>query len=222
MNNYTEISYIYGLKSSSNNIIRYIGYSKNPKARLRSHICESKRLKYYKHKWIQFELLKGNTINMEILRCVKLESINECEIETILLFKSLGAKLVNSNNGGKGTYSPIKEVREKMSSTKKGIKWKEGRVASKLVIENGKKLGKRPKTEKQILSIINCTKGKPNIRRRYSEEIIIEIFKMYNENFSILEISKKLNILFATIHNTLFKENNYRDIKSKYNLKINK
>lgn len=55
----TLIGYIYGLYSTSDNLIRYIGYSHSPYVRHKSHLKESKLLKYRRHKWIQSELSKG-------------------------------------------------------------------------------------------------------------------------------------------------------------------
>ena len=76
----TPIGYIYGLYSTSDNQIRYIGYTTKPKERFKDHIKESKRLLYHRHKWIQSELKKNNKIEMKILKVCKEEDLSKYDI----------------------------------------------------------------------------------------------------------------------------------------------
>lgn len=99
--------YIYSLSSSDKpNNLRYIGYtSKKLKVRLIEHLCESKKNKTHKDKWIQKELKNGNTIEIiEIDHSDSIEDIKLKEIYYIQLYKNFGALLTNSTNGGDGAY----------------------------------------------------------------------------------------------------------------------
>lgn len=214
----TLIGYIYGLYSTSDNLIRYIGYSHSPYIRHKSHLKESKLLKYRRHKWIQSELSKGFMINTEILRCVPLSQISNAEIETILLYKSFGADLVNGNNGGRGGISPTKEIREKLRISKLGNKYSCGTIRSK---EHREAISKRMKgrivNPKSIEKLKQSMLGKPARNRIFNEEQVINIFKLYNEGKTSIEISNIYNINYKTI-NTLIYTSTYSEIKLKHNL----
>lgn len=214
----TEIAYVYGLYSTFNNMIRYIGYSHSPYLRHQSHLRESKQLKYRRHKWIQSELSKGFTIQTEILRCIPLSKVSKSEIETILLYKSFGADLVNGNNGGVGGLSPSKEVREKLKISKLGNKHSCGVVKSK---ENREAISKRMKGRivkpESIEKLRQSKLGKSAKNRIFNEEQVVNIFKLYNEGKTGIEIGTIYNINYKTV-NTLLHTICYQDIKDKYNL----
>lgn len=218
MVNSTLVGYIYGLYSTSNNIIRYVGYSHSPYVRHKNHLKESKLLKYRRHKWIQSELSKGFTINTEILRCVPLSQVSKAEIETILLYKSFGADLVNGNNGGIGGISPTKEVREKLRISKLGNKYGVGVVKSK---ENRDAISKRMTgrivTTETRQKQSNHMLGRPSKTRKFTEEQVVNIFKLYNEGKTGRELGITYNVNFKTIH-TLLHTSSYSNIKLKYNL----
>lgn len=217
--NQSNISYIYGLYSSEEpEVIRYIGYSKNPIKRLKDHLSDSKYLKTYKHKWIQSELKKGNKLYIIPLRCVAEEDQYKCEIETILLFKSIGAPLTNGNNGGLGGKSPTVETRAKMSTGKIGNTWNKGRIP--LNIKTLRESNKKPRTEQAKLNMSLARKGMRMKKRVLSDDIIIDIFKSYNSGLSISQVINKLNIKKHTFSNVLYVDRMYSDVKKKYNLKI--
>lgn len=215
----TKISYIYGLYSTSDNLIRYIGYSHDPNARFKQHITNSKYFKYRKCKWIQSELKSNSTIKLEILRCVNSKDVFNAEIETIALYKSFGANLTNGNIGGKGGTSPNKEVREKIRLAKLGNQYGKGIVKNSENIESiRKRMTGRIVNVETCLKISKSKLGKPAKNRLFNEEQIINIFKLYNEYKSPLEISELTGFNKKTII-TLLYTSTYLDIKSKFNLK---
>lgn len=119
-----KTGYIYGLVSSKDEVIKYIGATKKPLTyRLSGHLYESKNKKSKSNKdlWIQNEVNNGFKINIVELDSVDLIELHKIECNYIKLFKSFGAKLVNSNDGGRGC-NPIKSVVEKISNYRKGNK----------------------------------------------------------------------------------------------------
>lgn len=215
------ISYIYGLYSSSNpEEIRYIGYSYNPIKRLSDHLSESKQLKYHRHKWIQSEIAKGYSIGISSLRCVSESCVGQAEVETILLYKSFGAKLTNGNNGGMGGRSPSKESRERMRVSKLGNTWNIGREKSektKLLISIGNKGRNLDKAREKALETI---RGKRSSKRNIDDSTVIELYSLYNSGFSLGEIIEKTGVKKYTISNIFYSATSYRDVKEKYNLKL--
>ena len=106
----TNISYIYGLKSSRDiDKIKYIGKTDFPERRIVEHIKDSRKKKYRVHFWIQKEVNDGYKIEQEILGCFNQEDIYNKERDIIRLYKSFGANLVNGDNGGLGGKKLTKE-----------------------------------------------------------------------------------------------------------------
>lgn len=197
----TEISFIYGLFSTNNpELVRYIGKANNPYKRLTAHLLASKSKKTYRDKWIFSELEKGNSINIKILLCKPESEIYDWEKETIKLYKSFGAKLVNGNEGGLGGKNPSKEVKEKIRQSK---------------------IGKAIHTDKskQKLREINLNRGyRPMLNQRnLTEAQILEIWDLKVKGNSQCEISKLLNIPIMFLK-SLWQNNTYKDIKEKHNL----
>ena len=111
MNNYSKITYIYGL-CNDDNIIRYVGKSDNPFKRLKQHLYHAKEKKTHKDNWI---LYNNYNINIKILELVSYDIWEEREIFWIKKLKN--NNLVNHNEGGLGggtiiytsSYNEIKE-----------------------------------------------------------------------------------------------------------------
>lgn len=119
-----KTGHIYGLASSKDEVIKYIGATKKILSqRLSGHLYESKNKKSKSNKdlWIYDEINSGFKINIIELDSVDILELHKNECNYIKLFRSFGANLVNSNDGGKG-YNPIKSVVEKISSYRKGNK----------------------------------------------------------------------------------------------------
>jgi len=111
----TKRCFVYGLYSSKDGEIRYIGQTIiSIKRRLSFHKIDSfgARKDTYKGKWLRKVLKDGYNV------CVKLidnnATWNKSEIYWIKLYKHLGYQLVNATDGGKGLYNPSKEVRDKI------------------------------------------------------------------------------------------------------------
>jgi hypothetical protein len=100
-----KITTIYGLYSTRDNIIRYVGKSNNPKTRLKDHVWSSVTKKNNTHKscWIRKEINDGYKIKYEILETCNLDEWPLIEIEYISKYKNL----TNHHKGGLGG-SPLK------------------------------------------------------------------------------------------------------------------
>lgn len=111
---------IYGLKLLNDDKIRYIGKTKiDLIKRLNQHLYFSARTgNNHKNYWINknksnidIVLIEDNIGDLEI---------NEKEKLYVKLFKTFGARLVNSTIGGDGLMNPSIEVRKKISDKNKG------------------------------------------------------------------------------------------------------
>ena len=128
-----EKTTIYGLYSTRDNIIRYVGKSNNPKSRLKDHIWSSKAKinNTYKSCWIRKELNDGFNILYKVLEICDMESWSEIEQRYIKNTDNL----TNHHKGGLGgspiqydkTYKELKDwvnnnLPEGINTAKK---WKE-------------------------------------------------------------------------------------------------
>jgi len=95
---------IYGLKNTTDGIIRYIGLTTKPiNKRLAEHLSESKKQKTHKDKWITMNINNGSNIVAELIDTAEsIDELKDKEKKYIKLFKSFGSKLVNGTDGGDG------------------------------------------------------------------------------------------------------------------------
>jgi len=118
---------IYGLSSSENpEDIKYIGYTKlSLKERLRGHRDDAIRKKYKKATWIKSLQNKGFNVIISLIEdnIPTLEEMQEKEIQYIKIFKSLGAKLKNTTDGGAKVCSFENSVRSGKLNTKAVIQY---------------------------------------------------------------------------------------------------
>lgn len=91
---------IYGLYSSRNDELRYIGQTTNIKARLSEHICHAKNKKTPVNCWMRRELNDGFKIYHRVI--IENAVFNFTEIEVISEHRSKGARLLNVAAGGLG------------------------------------------------------------------------------------------------------------------------
>jgi hypothetical protein len=113
---------IYGLVSSENGLIRYVGQTTvNIERRVRQHIKNSLRVKATTHKdaWIKKVIRDGFSIEYTILQENAIWNIDE--VKWISKLKSDGFCLVNSTSGGEGSLNAPKELRERISLSVKKI-----------------------------------------------------------------------------------------------------
>lgn len=119
---------IYALLDPRDTNIRYIGYTSNPKTRLRDHMQSSRTSREkisHKSNWIRALDKEGlKPIYKTLARTKSLEEIKQLEIDHIAYYKQL-YKLTNGTKGGDGVN---------------GLKWSEeskARIKGKVVPGSG-------------------------------------------------------------------------------------
>lgn len=106
---------IYGLYCPDSGEIRYIGKSKDPRARFQQHINDCNRKKTPSACWIRSLVSRGMVPIMRTHRVVSLDEWERAEIEEIAKYRSSGARLLNVSIGG--AYIPQSaEMRAKNAS----------------------------------------------------------------------------------------------------------
>jgi len=108
INKGSKICYkVYGLYVDGQELIRYIGFTKNKiQTRLNEHTSESKYLKTKKDRWIQKYLRNEKQIcAIELDSTFDFEEVKKKEINLIAMYKSCGANLMNGTNGGDGSIN---------------------------------------------------------------------------------------------------------------------
>lgn len=155
---------IYGLKDPITEQIRYIGYTKrdNLDVRLKEHLTID--CKFHKGHWI-LNLRKNDlTPIIELIEDhISKEEIQSKEIFYIKLFKSLGAKLTNMNDGGVGGlgFNHSEETKQKLSLNRKGKPRCDGYIHNE---EMRKSISERTIGEKN-----------PFYGKKHSEEVMLKI-----------------------------------------------
>ncbi len=97
-----RVVYLYTLADPRTDVVRYIGYSVNPKGRLKAHLRETKHC--HRTHWIQKLISEGIKPVMEVLeKCLPGEDYKAKEVGWIAAYKAIGFDLVNSVEGGEGT-----------------------------------------------------------------------------------------------------------------------
>ena len=91
-------TFIYGLYSDSDGIIRYVGKSDDPEHRLKRHIYQKDESKTHKNYWIKKAIKENQKICYKILECVDFDIWQEREKHWISQFDNL----VNTAKGGLG------------------------------------------------------------------------------------------------------------------------
>lgn len=94
-------TFIYGLFSDSDKVIRYVGKSDNPEYRLKRHIYQRNDSKTHKNNWINKLLDNNEKLLYKILEVVDYDKWSEKEKNWISKFDNL----VNTSEGGLGGAS---------------------------------------------------------------------------------------------------------------------
>ena len=105
---------VYGLSSSEDGEVRYIGQTAQPTKRLNNHISESKTGNTHKKRWIRSVIAKGFEVQMSTL--LEDSVWDEDEIRIIEEHKAAGARLTNATGGGGGLKNATPETRAKLSA----------------------------------------------------------------------------------------------------------
>lgn len=93
---------VYGLYSSRDNELRYIGQTtQDPRRRLSQHRNYAKRKRTAVHKWFLREMEEGFEVSLGVL-CAD-AVFNETETTLIAKHREDGARLLNLTDGGEGT-----------------------------------------------------------------------------------------------------------------------
>jgi group I intron endonuclease len=120
-NESTRITYIYCLKDSIDNKIKYIGKSDNPNDRLKNHIKKHKYTKSFKNNWIKKLIEKNFKPILEIIEVVPFSEWSFWEKYWISQFKYWGFILYNLTDGGDGGnfgYLVNKKISDKLKNRK--------------------------------------------------------------------------------------------------------
>jgi transcriptional regulator len=179
-----EKQYLYTLSSpEAEEIVKYVGYSKNPKRRLNKHIHSYKTGSNKIKCWIKSLHNKGLKPVMTIIdECNSVEEAWELEIAYIKMFKSVGANLKNGTLGGEGTvgHKHTEKALNKISHTAKNT------------------------TRNRDIS----NEVKEKISKKLKKVIDLDTFtKMFNEGVSFKEMAKFFNTHISLMYKTA-KDNN--------------
>jgi len=97
-----KTTYIYTLTDPTNNMIRYVGKTNNPKQRYSAHLNGARKHQAHKKNWIEKLKKEGLKPIFEIVDEVLIEDWVFWEKWWISLIKSWGYSLVNYTSGGDG------------------------------------------------------------------------------------------------------------------------
>ena len=113
---------IYGLVDPETGEMRYVGKSKNPKARLGVHLCYARQGKCtHAFRWIKGLIDRGTTPGLVILENnITEECIDERERWWISEGIKRGWRLTNMTEGGDGGHPKYPETSQKLSQANKG------------------------------------------------------------------------------------------------------
>lgn len=109
------IIYIYGLYSSADDTVRYVGRTKDIKRRLKDHTYYAMNPRYavtdgHKNKWIRKTIKSGYKVLIKILETTTSDEQDEREIYWVSYFGR--ASLTNATDGGKYTGSTKPNISE--------------------------------------------------------------------------------------------------------------
>ena len=118
-----QTAYIYALLDPRTDEVRYIGWSRNPQARLHKHVSDSVKRSTHCHNWVARLLADGYRPLMQIIEETDLASYAERERFWIAFYRSSGARLTNHSDGGDGMpgHHHTDDTKRRMSEYAKAI-----------------------------------------------------------------------------------------------------
>ena len=138
---------VYGLSSSEDGTIRYIGQTKMPPhVRLKSHVGEAfgkKPVQTHKGHWIRSVVENGHQVQIIVLKTNAV--YNEDEKLFIKFYKEQGFSLVNATDGGDHAFELSSEARKKMSMRRKGKKLSQETCDKLSQVRKGRKISEATK-----------------------------------------------------------------------------
>jgi hypothetical protein len=132
--------FIYGLFDPAEpDVVRYVGYTtKDAERRLREHVCEARKLKCHRHKWIAKLAVEGRRPGLVVLETLS-EGDDWHERERFWIASFDG--LVNGTAGGEGLIDPSLEVRGRISAkVSAGLKGNQRRLGVPHSVETKAKI----------------------------------------------------------------------------------
>lgn len=122
---------IYCLKDPESGDVRYVGWSIDPRSRLKSHIKVAKNGRENNHRtnWIKSLLRRGAVPVLEVLETGIID-FTSAERAWISHFREMGCNLTNGTDGGEGMlgFRPSAETKEKIASALRGRPGNKGAV----------------------------------------------------------------------------------------------
>ena len=186
----TSTAYLYTLADPRTGEVRYVGWTGDPKKRLRAHLTEARdtaswRGRNYKSNWIRSLIRLGIKPSFRVVALLEADEARWAEIKYIASLRMHGARLVNTTDGGEGMrgYKPSEETRRRLSEAQRGKHHTPeskaklsaalcGRVFSQehraKLSDSNRRRGQRPSEVRAKIS--QSKKGKP-IRPRSPEAI---------------------------------------------------
>lgn len=118
-----QIAYIYALLDPRTNEVRYIGWTRNPQARLHKHVSDSAKRITHCHNWVTQLLAAGYRPLMQIIEETDFASYAERERFWIAFYRDSGARLTNHSDGGDGMpgHHHTEYTKRRMSEYAKSI-----------------------------------------------------------------------------------------------------
>lgn len=110
---------VYGLFEPETDTCRYVGFSEDPKDRLKGHLEDCEHERSAKSAWIRELKSRGQTPKLVILESNITENWEEREKVWIAFMKSIGEPLLNSSDGGLGVVNPPATTRALFSESGK-------------------------------------------------------------------------------------------------------
>jgi hypothetical protein len=156
--------FIYALKDPRDERIRYVGWTSNPKARLRTHRHDAQRGKYHRANWLRSLYSIGLEPQLQILEeGTEPRGWHAAERKWIASFRDQGFDLVNLSDGGEGNpgHKPSKEAVERRAAKQRGRKATPEHKAAISAALKGRDLGNEWRRK-----LSESAKG-----RRYSDEV---------------------------------------------------
>lgn len=151
------VTYIYSLSHPLTGEVRYVGKADDPNYRYRKHITQTGFS--HKENWIKYLKGRGLVPELNIIDSVPIENWEFWERHYIKLFKSFGAKLTNSSNGGEGNvgYKTSEATKQKLRLANLGKKLSEDHKAK--VKKNNAKFWLGKKRTQSVIDKISATKS---------------------------------------------------------------
>jgi predicted GIY-YIG superfamily endonuclease len=177
---------IYGLLDPITSEMRYIGYTSDPRRRLRQHHSKQNlKKKSHKNSWIKSILKKGFDVEIVILEeCETRIQASQAEIAQIAYHKSIGTRLTNTTAGGDGHpgHKLSAEARKKISASLKGHGCSE-QTRAKI---SASKRNPTPEARRNI----SAGQRRPRSHCKFGLPIIENVKKLYSEGVTIWKIAK--------------------------------